>query len=340
MSVNLNVSAMKYKDPSTGEYKNVVGALGDSYAEDMIAPKYEDLTFPVTEGQLCIYNNSLYKAKQDISTSESWTEAHWETTTIDEGFREANEGLTDLKSQIEEISQTGIDASGASDGQVPVADGQGSWAWDDSAGGVSDVQVNGVSVVTDGVANVPQAKSFGSAGVVKVNNYRGLGFESDGSLCASPANDGHIKGGVTGYAPIVPVTQHMSAFYGLAKAAGDATQSQSSNAVGNYTVNAKSAISQMLNGSVAVTGTTPTITALPGIRYVCGEVATLDITLPASGIVDIVFESGSTPTVLTITPPTGVTVKWANGFDPTALEANTTYEINIADGLGVAGSWT
>ena len=94
------------------------------------------------------------------------------------------------------------------------------------------------------------------------------------------------------------------------------------------------------NPVVQVSGSTPTITALPGVRYVCGECATLDITLPASGIVDVVFESGSTPTVLTVTPPTGVTVKWANGFDPTALEANTTYEINIADGLGVAGQWT
>jgi hypothetical protein len=44
--------------------------------------------------------------------------------------------------------------------------------------------------------------------------------------------------------------------------------------------------------------------------------------------------------VLTIAPPTGQTVRWANGFDPTALEANTTYEINIKDGLGVAASWT
>ena len=91
---------------------------------------------------------------------------------------------------------------------------------------------------------------------------------------------------------------------------------------------------------VTVTGSTPTITALPGIRYVCGEVTTLDITLPASGIVDVVFESGATATVLTVTPPTGVTVKWANGFDPTALEADTTYEINVCDGLGVAGTWS
>lgn len=142
------------------------------------------------------------------------------------------------------------------------------------------------------------------------------------------------------YQPITPYYQHESTFYGLAKAAGDTTQSASSNAVGNYTEDAKSAISEMLGGSVAVSGTTPTINAKAGIRYVCGEVATLDITLPASGIVDVVFTSGSTPAVLTVTPPTGQTVKWANGFDPTSLGADTTYEINIMDGLGVAASWT
>ena len=92
---------------------------------------------------------------------------------------------------------------------------------------------------------------------------------------------------------------------------------------------------------VDVSGTTPVITALPGIRYVCGEVTTIDITLPASGIVDVVFTSGSTPAVLAVTPPSGMTMKWANGFDPTALEANTTYEINVMDGcLGVCGTWT
>ena len=50
----------------------------------------------------------------------------------------------------------------------------------------------------------------------------------------------------------------------------------------------------------------------------------------------MVFESGSTATVLTING----TVKWANGFDPTSLDADTTYEINIMDGLGVAVGWT
>lgn len=92
--------------------------------------------------------------------------------------------------------------------------------------------------------------------------------------------------------------------------------------------------------TIQVSGTTPVITAVANTQYICGEVATLDITLPASGCIDVVFESGSTPTVLTVTPPIGVTVKWSNGFDPTSLESNSTYEINIRDGLGVAGQWT
>lgn len=93
-------------------------------------------------------------------------------------------------------------------------------------------------------------------------------------------------------------------------------------------------------GTVQVSGTTPSITAQAGIQYICGEVATLNITLPASGCIDVIFQSGSAATVLTVTPPSGVTTKWTNGFDPTSLEANTTYELNIQNGLGVAASWT
>ena len=86
---------------------------------------------------------------------------------------------------------------------------------------------------------------------------------------------------------------------------------------------------------VTVSGTTPTITALAGVRYVCGEVSTLDIAPCASGICDIVFTSGSTATVLTLPN----TVKFPDGeFVP---EADTTYEINILDGIyGAVMAWT
>lgn len=202
--------------------------------------------------------------------------------------------------------------------------------------GVIDVQVNGTSVVSNGVAEIPIAGVDQLGLVKKVNPAQdGIGINNDGTLVIYGATAGHIKTGTANYLPIVAGHQHESTFYGLAKAAGDATQSASSNAVGTYTEEAKSAISDMLNGVVQVSGTTPTITALSGVRYVCGEVSTLDITPCASGICDIVFTSGSTATVLTLPN----TVKFPDGaFVP---EANMTYELNIMDGVyGAVMAWT
>lgn len=209
---------------------------------------------------------------------------------------------------------------------------------------VQDVRVNGASVLgAQGVAEIPKANDNGTFGVVGIyaGYATGIGVNSDGYLSIRPTTNANVKAGNGNYIPVTSSVQHAASFYGLAKAAGDSTQSASSNAVGTYTEDAKSAISEMLSGAVSVSGSTPSITAKPGIRYICGECATLDITTPATGIVDVVFESGSTATVLTVTPPTGMTMKWAGGFDPTALEANTTYEINIMDGVyGVVGVWT
>lgn len=209
---------------------------------------------------------------------------------------------------------------------------------------VTDVQVDGASVVNNGVAEIPLTTGANDIGLVKVrNNTDGLLIASNGYLAVSKAIFSHIKAGTNSSRPIVPELQHESTFYGLAKVAGDSTQSASSNAVGVYTEEAQSKIHEMLDAPVTVSGTTPTITGKAGIRYICGEVSTLSITAPESDCIDVVFTSGSTPTVLTVTSAkTGVTaIKWMNGFDPTALDANTTYELNILDGeLGVSGSWT
>lgn len=230
--------------------------------------------------------------------------------------------------------------------RITITDATGAHPFDvmdgeDGGGAVQDVQVNGVSVLSDGVANVLVAGNA-RLGVVQVSGNQGLllSTSTPGLLMVKASSSNAVKMGQDAYSPIVPAHQHESTFYGLAKAAGANMNNISGVTVGVYHEAQKSAIHEMLNGAVSVSGTTPSITALPGVRYVCGEVATLDITLPASGCVDVVFESGSTPTVLTIAPPTGVTLKWANGFDPTVLEVNTTYEINIKDGLGVSAAWT
>ena len=215
------------------------------------------------------------------------------------------------------------------------------WVTGGGVSGVTDVKVNNASVVTGGVANIPTSSSDGALGLVKPSQTYGIGVMSDGTIGIVAAGTSDIKAGTSNNLPITPGRQRDAVFYGLAKAAGDSTQEESANTVGTYTESAKSAISDMLNGSVSVSGSTPSITAKSGIRYVCGECSTLAITVPATGIIDVLFTSGATATVLTVTPPTGMTMKWANGFDPTALEANTTYEINIMDGcLGVACAWT
>lgn len=92
-----------------------------------------------------------------------------------------------------------------------------------------------------------------------------------------------------------------------------------------------------------VSGSTPSITGVADHRYICGEVSELSIVAPESGIIDVLFTSGTTPTVLTVTSAkTGVTdILWANDFDPTTLDASTTYELNIMDGeYGVSCAWT
>lgn len=202
---------------------------------------------------------------------------------------------------------------------------------------VTDVQVNGTSILSNGVANLPVASNT-NFGVAKVSSgYYGVGINSNNQLTTIAATVSEIKGVSQDYKPITASYISPATFYGLAKAAGDTTQSASSNAVGNYTESAKSAIGEMLGGSVSVSGTTPTIVAKAGIRYVCGEVSTLDFTPSATGICDVVFASGSTPAVLTVPN----TVKWPAWFDPTSLEANTTYELNVMNGtLGAVGVWT
>lgn len=289
-----------YKGFALASDDTIIVRFNAESESQIIAPRYEYLDFPVVKGTIC-YHTSTPNAPTDTTTSHLY---------------KANQ---DIATQ-ENWNSDHWDS-------IMLAD--------ELESSVKDVQVNGTSVVSGGVANVPLA-STSNYGAVKIGN--GLQIKSS-AISTLPASVNELKAGAQEYKPVAPSGQHYATFYGLAKAAGE-NMANSSNAVGNYTDSAKSAISQMLNAPVSVTGTTPSITALAGVRYVCGEVSTLDITLPASGCIDVTFTSGATATVLTITPPTGVTVRWANGFDPTSLDANTTYEINIMDGLGVAVSWT
>jgi len=137
--------------------------------------------------------------------------------------------------------------SGGTDGQMIVKDGSTDYStkWaNQPTVPVQDVQVNGSSVLSNGVANVPVASSS-EFGTVKVNGC-GLSMTSAGLIGIAAAPAENIRAANLSFNPIVPTTQHSSTFYGLAKAAGDTTQSASSNPVGTYTDAAKKAIRKML----------------------------------------------------------------------------------------------
>ena len=196
--------------------------------------------------------------------------------------------------------------------------------------GISDVTINSTSIVDEnGVAKIPVA-SGSSHGVVKYAGGNGIDG-NDSYIYIVPATSNQIKTGTAGRTPIVPRIQHESTFYGLAKAAGDTTQSSSSNSVGTYTPEASLAIRNMIgatgeSSSITVTETEPTINAGSNARYICGELSSLTFTPCSSGLCEVVFSSGTTPTVLNL-PQTVVLPEW---FE---VETNRTYEISILDGV-------
>lgn len=122
-----------------------------------------------------------------------------------------------------------------------------------SGGSVNDVQIDGNSIVTDGVAEIPLATSS-NPGIVYPYANRGLAINSEGQMSVTKASDNSIKAGSAQYAPIVPSNQHGAAFYGLAKAAGDATQAASDDPLGTYTDGAKAAIKNMIGATAGGIG--------------------------------------------------------------------------------------
>ena len=128
--------------------------------------------------------------------------------------------------------QNGIPASDLASGVIPAVP-------------VQDVQVNGTSIVNQGMANIPYV-SNSTPGLVKVTGY-GLWYDgSSGFIYVNKANSTQIKQGTQAYSPIVPELQHESTFYGLAKAAGADMASVSGATVGVYPEAQKIAIQKML----------------------------------------------------------------------------------------------
>ena len=209
--------------------------------------------------------------------------------------------------------------------------------------GSDTVEVTVGSELENKVNSTDYATSI-TGGTVKIGGYGlrifGNTDTTPGTLWLYKAESANIKNGTHQYNPIVPYNQHEAVFYGLAKAAGDTTQSVSNNAVGTYTENAKAAICSMLGvdsvQTVTVSGTDVTINGVANTAYQCGEVTSITITPPNTGIIDVTFTSGSTVAVLSLPS----TVKMPEWFDTEELSTNTIYEISIINGIyGTVMSW-
>lgn len=127
---------------------------------------------------------------------------------------------------------------------------------------LSDVKIDNSSIVTNGVANIPVATAT-QLGLVKVNvGFSGIGLSGSNVLYLESASEATIKTGTNYILHSAVDKQHVATFYGLAKAAGDTTQSVSDNSVGTYTDSAKSSIRSMLGTTspdiIAIQDTQPT----------------------------------------------------------------------------------
>lgn len=137
-------------------------------------------------------------------------------------------------------------ASLDSNGKVPTSQIPG------GAGGVQDVSYKGTSLVDQtGTANIPPAQTS-VPGLAMVGAGYGLKAadpdgNSAGRISTDAATSSHIRFFTDQYRPITPYYVPEAVFRGLAKVAGDDTQTDSQNPVGTYTDDAKEAIQEMLN---------------------------------------------------------------------------------------------
>ena len=109
---------------------------------------------------------------------------------------------------------------------------------------VTDVQINGSSIVSGGVAEIPIATNL-NLGILRVQGTFGININAAGLAYIYIAPEATVKAGTNGYQPISPVRQHLSTFYGLAKVAGH-DEKDSSLPVGQYSPEAIVAIQKML----------------------------------------------------------------------------------------------
>ena len=197
-----------------------------------------------------------------------------------------------------------------------------------SSGDVEDVQINGTSIVNQGVANIPIVTN-GVFGLSTAQDTYGLTVITPGILGTSKATDLQTKQGSHNYKPIVPANEHLAVFYGLSKIAGY-NLSGVTVTPGTYPQEAINSILTMLGVYTSIlspAGNTHTLLPCP-FTYAFGEKSELTVTVTATTEYYFSFSSpAGTACDLTI-----------NGITGTAgdeVEAGKYYEVSVWNGIAM-----
>lgn len=199
-------------------------------------------TLTVTDGQIASYAGETLPGAW-ISDRDVYTPGGTPTTGAQVVYKLATPLVYTLTDLPTITTLPGYNAIWSDTGAVAVTYPADTKTYVDDHTPVQDVQINGTSILSNGVANVPVATSSES-GVVQAANWYGV--EMNGTaLRIFRALESDIKAGTHAYRPITPSLQQNSVFYALAKLAG-ADMASSSSPVGQYTDAAKDKIMKMI----------------------------------------------------------------------------------------------
>lgn len=174
--------------------------------------------------------------------------------------------------------------------------------WKKIDGNVTDVKINGTSVVTDGMANISYANAA-EAGVIKV--MKDWGFDIlNGFIKISSATDSEIDNHTNSYHPIVPSNLHYAvrSVYPIVKDSLDSSATCTLNTIYNLGVQSNTVITLPAPGQT-------------------------DFNKLLGSFIQVDLISGTTPTTLSITSSAGIL-----GFD-LIPEANMAYSLYFDWGI-------
>ena len=84
--------------------KHITGAINELHAINGYSYDAYDDTATYAVGDLCIYNNTLYKCTTAITTAEAWNASHWTTTSIADEISDLQSGKASLPTSVSGVA--------------------------------------------------------------------------------------------------------------------------------------------------------------------------------------------------------------------------------------------